>query len=210
MKGAPGTEGFVVWFTGLPSAGKSTLARLLERELQHRGCRVEVLDGDEVRTRLTRGLGFSREDRDENIRRIAFVARLLARHGVVAITAAISPFRAARQEARREIDRFVEVYVQCGLSTCVERDVKGLYRRALAGDIPNFTGISDPYEEPLDPEITVHTDGETAEDSVARIVAGLEALGHLAPSPEAGEDRPQRGEPEATLRETARPQGDIR
>jgi adenylyl-sulfate kinase len=205
---APGTEGFVVWFTGLPSSGKSTLARGLEKELRRRACRVEVLDGDEVRLRLTRGLGFSREDRDENIRRIAYVARLLARHGVVAITAAISPFRAAREEARREIERFVEVYVQCGLTTCVERDVKGLYRRALAGEIPNFTGISDPYEEPLDPEIAVRTDAETAEESVARIVARLEALGHLAPAPAPSPARPPAAGHKVS--ETARPQGDIR
>jgi adenylyl-sulfate kinase len=177
------TEGFVVWFTGLPSAGKSTLARLLEAHLLGRGLPVEVLDGDEVRLRLTRGLGFSREDRDENIRRISFVARLLARHGVAAITAAISPFRAAREEARREIERFVEVYVRCDLPTCVERDVKGLYRRALAGEIANFTGISDPYEEPLSPEVTVETDRQTAEESVGAIVARLEALGYLAPMP---------------------------
>jgi adenylylsulfate kinase len=177
------TEGFVVWFTGLPSAGKSTLARLLEKELHRRAWRVEVLDGDEVRLRLTKGLGFSKEDRDENIRRIAFVARLLAQHGVAAITAAISPYRAAREEARREIEQFVEVYVQCGLDTCVQRDVKGLYRRALAGEIKNFTGISDPYEEPLDPEVTVHTDRETAEESIARILGRLEALGYLAPLP---------------------------
>jgi adenylyl-sulfate kinase len=174
-------EGFVVWFTGLPSAGKSTLARLLEKELQQRSWPVEVLDGDEVRLRLTRGLGFSKADRDENIRRIAFVARLLARHGVATITAAISPYRAARVEARREIGRFVEVYVKCALDTCVQRDVKGLYRRALAGEITNLTGISDPYEEPLDPEVTVETDRETPEDSVTRILAQLEALGYLTP-----------------------------
>jgi len=175
-------EGFVVWFTGLPSAGKSTLARLLDRELLDRGWPVEVLDGDEVRLRLTKGLGFSREDRDENIRRIAFVARLLARHGVAAITAAISPYRAARDEARQEIGRFVEIYVRCTLDTCVERDVKGLYRRALAGEIANFTGISDPYEEPLAPELTVETDRESAAQSVARILARLEALGYLTPA----------------------------
>ena len=175
------TEGFVVWFTGLPSAGKSTLARLLEKELHRRACRVEVLDGDEVRLRLTEGLGFSKEDRNENIRRISFVARLLAQHGVIAITATISPYRAAREEARREIERFVEVYVQCGLPTCVQRDVKGLYRRALTGEITHFTGISDPYEEPLDPEVTVQTEGETAEESLAKIMARLEALGYVAP-----------------------------
>jgi adenylylsulfate kinase len=175
--------GFVVWFTGLPSAGKSTLARLLEKELERRAWRVEVLDGDEVRLRLTRGLGFAKEDRDENIRRISFVARLLARHGVAAITAAISPYRAAREEARREIGRFVEVYVKCGLETCVGRDVKGLYRRARAGEITNFTGISDPYEEPLDPEVTVQTDRETAEESVGKILARLEALGYVDRTP---------------------------
>lgn len=184
------TEGFVVWFTGLPSAGKSTLARLLEKELQHRGWPVEVLDGDEVRLRLTRGLGFSREDRDENIRRISFVARLLARHGVATITAAISPYRDAREEARREIGRFVEIYVKCALDTCVQRDVKGLYRRALAGEITNFTGISDPYEEPLAPELTVQTDRESAEESVGRILARLEALGYLTATDRAGNVAP--------------------
>jgi adenylyl-sulfate kinase len=177
------TEGFVVWFTGLPSAGKSTLARLLEKELLRRERPVEVLDGDEVRLRLTRGLGFSKADRDENIRRIAFVARLLARHGVAAITAAISPYRAGREEARREIGRFVEVYVKCPLETCVQRDVKGLYRQALAGSIANFTGISDPYEEPLDPDLIVESDRETAEASVSRILARLEELGYLPPAP---------------------------
>ena len=184
------TEGFVVWFTGLPSAGKSTLARLLEGALRRRGWPVEVLDGDEVRLRLTQGLGFSREDRDENIRRISFVARLLARHGVATITAAISPYRGAREEARREIGRFVEVYVKCALDTCVQRDVKGLYRRALAGEIANFTGISDPYEEPLAPEVTVQTDRESAEESVGRILARLEALGYLTAADRAGNVAP--------------------
>jgi adenylyl-sulfate kinase len=178
--------GFVVWFTGLPSAGKSTLARRLEGELQRRGWPVEVLDGDEVRRRLTRGLGFSREDRDENVGRIAFVARLLARHGVAAITAAISPYRSARDEARREIGRFVEVYVKCALDTCVQRDVKGLYRQALAGEIANFTGISDPYEEPTAPEVTVETDRESADESLGRILARLDALGYLRAAGHAG------------------------
>jgi adenylyl-sulfate kinase len=129
-------DGFVVWFTGLPSAGKSTLARLLEGALRRRGHRVEVLDGDEVRQRLNRDLGFSKADRDENIRRIAFVAKLLARNGVVGVTAAISPYRGIREEARREIGRFVEVYVKCPVEVCIARDVKGLYRRALAGSYP--------------------------------------------------------------------------
>lgn len=175
-------KGLTVWFTGLPSAGKSALARLLEGELRRRGFRVEVLDGDEVRQRLTRGLGFSKEDRDENIRRIAYVAKLLYRNGVVAITAAISPYRAVRDEARREIGRFVEVYVKCPLEVCIARDVKGLYRRALAGEIPNFTGISDPYEEPLHPELVIETDQEGPEVSLRRILAKLEELGYLSPS----------------------------
>lgn len=183
-------QGFVVWFTGLPSAGKSTLARLLERELVQRGWPVEVLDGDEVRLRLTKGLGFSREDRDENIRRISFVAGLLAKHGVAAITAAISPYRVAREEARREVGRFVEIYVKCALDTCVQRDVKGLYRRALAGEISTFTGISDPYEEPVAPELTVETDREGAPESVGRILARLEGLGYLVAADRPGDVAP--------------------
>ncbi len=171
--------GFVVWFTGLPSAGKSTLAQKLEKALRRRGLDVEVLDGDEVRKRLTKGLGFSKEDRDENIRRITYVAHLLARNGTVAITAAISPYRAIRDEARAEIERFVEVYVKCPLEVCIQRDVKGLYRRALAGEIPNFTGVSDPYEEPLRPEVTIETDRETPEVGVERILSTLEQQGYL-------------------------------
>ena len=171
--------GFVVWFTGLPSAGKSTLAQQLQKALRRRGLGVEVLDGDEVRKRLTKGLGFSKEDRDENIRRITYVAHLLARNGTVAITAAISPYRAIRDEARGEINRFVEVYVKCPLEVCIQRDVKGLYRRALAGEIPNFTGVSDPYEEPLRPEVTIETDRVSPEVGVERILAVLEQLGYL-------------------------------
>jgi adenylylsulfate kinase len=172
--------GFTVWFTGLPSAGKTTLARLLEKALKQRGCRVEVLDGDEVRQRLSRGLGFSKEDRDENIRRISYVANLITRCGGVAITCAISPYRKLRAEARREIGHFVEVYVQCPLEVCIARDVKGLYAKALRGEIGQFTGVSDPYEAPLDPEVVVETDRQHPEESMAVILRRLEELGYLA------------------------------
>jgi adenylylsulfate kinase len=172
--------GLTVWFTGLPSAGKSTLARMLEKALTQRGWRVEVLDGDEVRERLSRGLGFSKEDRDENIRRITYVAKLITRCGGVAITCAISPYRALREEARQEIGRFVEVYVQCPLDVCIARDVKGLYAKALRGELSAFTGVSDPYEEPLAPEVMVETDRERPEESVAKILQRLEELGFLA------------------------------
>src|SRR4030066_14649 len=146
-------KGFTVWITGLPSSGKSTLARMLEKVLNDMDFHVEVLDGDEVRLRLSKGLGFSKEDRDENIRRISYVAKIVTRCGAVAITCAISPYREIRDEARREIGRFVEVYVKCTLEECISRDVKGMYKKALSGEIKNFTGISDPYEEPLNPEI---------------------------------------------------------
>lgn len=174
------TPGCVIWLTGLPSGGKSTLAVLLEQELRDRDLRVERLDGDEVRTRLTRGLGFSRQDRDENVRRVAYVARLLAAHGVFVITALISPYRATRDEARAEIGRFLEVHVRCDLQECIRRDVKGLYRRALAGEIAAFTGVSDPYEPPLAPEVVVETDREAPAESVAKILDGLAAQGYLS------------------------------
>jgi adenylylsulfate kinase len=174
------SEGFVVWFTGLPSSGKTTLARSLEGALRSRGHRVEVLDGDEIRARLSRGLGFSKEDRDENIRRIAYVARLLAGQGVAAITAAISPYREVRDEARREIRRFVEVFVRCPLEVCIARDVKGLYRRALAGEIQDFTGISAPYEEPVRPELVVDTEGEGPEVGLSRVLRTLKSMGCLS------------------------------
>jgi adenylyl-sulfate kinase len=172
-------KGFTLWFTGLPSSGKSTLARRVEEILLERGMGVEVLDGDEVRENLSKGLGFSREDRDTNIRRIGFVAKLLARNGVVAITAAISPYRDVRDEQRRAIGRFVEVYVEAPIDVLKERDVKGLYKKALAGEIKHFTGVDDPYEAPLKPEVLVHTDRETVEQSVAKIIATLETLGYI-------------------------------
>lgn len=166
--------GFVVWFTGLSGSGKTTLCRRLEAELRARGCRVEVLDGDEVRQHLCRDLGFSRQDRDENVRRLGFMARLLARHGVIVLVSAISPYRAARAEQRALIGDFVEVYVRAPVEVCEARDVKGLYRRARAGEIPAFTGLSDPYEPPLAPEVECPTHQESVEESLARIMAFLE------------------------------------
>lgn len=169
-------QGFAVWFTGLPSSGKSTLARMLQRALDEAGFAVEVLDGDEVRQRLTKGLRFSKEDRDENIRRIAYVAKLLTRVGAVAITAAISPYQESRERARAEIGNFVEVYVDCPLCVCMQRDVKGLYAKAVRGEVPNFTGISDPYEPPVQPEVVVHTERESQEESLNKILEKLVAL----------------------------------
>ncbi len=172
-------KGFTLWFTGLSGAGKSTLARQVAEKLREKGRKVEILDGDEVRQNLSKGLGFSKEDRDTNIRRIGFVAKLLARNGVVAITAAISPYRATRDYVRRQNGEFVEVYVKCPLEECIKRDIKGLYKKALAGEIQQFTGVSDPYEEPPDPEIIVDTVAETEEESVEKIIDGLSALNYL-------------------------------
>jgi adenylyl-sulfate kinase len=169
-------KGFTIWLTGLPGAGKSTNAILLEQRLREAGAKVEVLDGDMVRTHLSQGLGFSQEDRDQNVRRIGYVCELLSRNGVIAIAAAISPYRAAREQVRSRIPNFVEVYVECPIEVLVARDSKGLYRRALAGEIPHFTGISDPYEPPLAPEVTIHSAIETPVESVERIWATLENL----------------------------------
>ncbi|HEY2018951.1 MAG TPA: adenylyl-sulfate kinase [Bryobacteraceae bacterium] len=170
-------RGFTLWFTGLSGAGKSTISGLLEQRLRACGAKVEVLDGDVVRTYLSKGLGFSKEDRDENIRRIGFVCELLSRNGVIAIAAAISPYRAVRDEVRARIADFVEVYVECPVEVLAERDVKGLYRKALAGEIAQFTGVTDPYEPPLAPEVTVNSSKETPEQSVDKIWATLEHLG---------------------------------
>jgi len=169
--------GFILWLTGLPCAGKSTLAQLVAQELVRRGRAVEVLDGDVVRTNLSKGLGFSKEDRDENIRRIGFVCKLLSRHGVVAIAAAVSPYRAAREQVRASIEHFVEVYVNAPLDTCIRRDAKGLYKKAKSGEIQNFTGVNDPYEPPLNPELIVETAQEPPEASAARVLAKLEQMG---------------------------------
>ncbi len=172
-------EGFTLWFTGLSGAGKSTLATLVAQELKQRGHRVEILDGDEVRTNLSKGLGFSKEDRDTNIRRIGYVCRLLARNGVIAISAAISPYREIRDEVRNAHNRFFEVFVKCSIDKLVERDVKGLYKKALTGEVKSFTGISDPYEEPLNPELVLDSGTETVEESFAKLIGKLEGLNYV-------------------------------
>jgi adenylyl-sulfate kinase len=170
-------RGFTLWMTGLSGAGKTTLTTELVEEMRNYGLLVEALDGDEVRTNLSKGLGFSKEDRDTNIRRIGYVSRLLSRNGVGVITAAISPYRAIRDEVRHSIESdgalFIEVYVKCPIDVLAERDVKGLYKRALAGEIKEFTGVSDPYEEPLEPEVVVWTDRETVEQSAQKILKEL-------------------------------------
>ena len=179
-------KGFTLWFTGLSGSGKSTIANAITPKLQALGKRVEILDGDEVRTNLSKGLGFSKEDRDTNIRRIGYVAQLLSRNGAVVITAAISPYRDIRDEVRSRVGNFVEVYAKCPLEALIARDVKGLYKKALAGEIKEFTGVSDPYEEPLNPEIIVETDRETVEESAAKILARLEELNLIASARQSG------------------------
>ena len=175
-------RGFTVWFTGLSCSGKTTVSHRVAEELRKRGLKVEVLDGDVVRTNLSKGLGFSKEDRDTNIKRIGFVCKLLSRNGVVAIGAAISPYRSIRDYNREEIGDFVEVYCKCPLDVCIKRDVKGLYKKALAGEITNYTGISDPYEEPLNPEVVLETEKETEEDSVRKVIRKLEELRYIPPA----------------------------
>jgi adenylylsulfate kinase len=175
--------GLTIWFTGLSGSGKTTISRELEKRLRQRGVKkLEILDGDVVRTNLSKGLGFSKEDRDTNIRRIGFVAKLLTRNGVLVMTAAISPYRIVRDEIRMDIGDFLEVYVKCPVDVCVERDPKGLYKKAMAGEIKNFTGVSDPYEEPVNPHVTCKTDKETVEESTLKVVHKMEQLGYLPPS----------------------------
>ncbi len=167
-------KGFTLWFTGLSGAGKSTLSNLVAKELRHRGLNVEILDGDEVRTNLSKGLGFSKEDRDTNIKRIGYVCKLLTRNGVAAISAAISPYREVRDYNRKEIGHFVEIYVECSIPELTRRDVKGLYKKALAGEIKNFTGVSDPYEPPLQAEIVVNSEKQNEEQSLKIILDYLQ------------------------------------
>ena len=172
-------KGFTIWLTGLPSAGKSSIAEKLEQLLVADGHSVALLDGDEIRQRLSKGLGFSKADRDENIRRISYVARLLTKAGSIAVVAAISPYRSVREEARAEIKRFVEVHVDCPVEECIKRDVKGLYKKALSGQLKQFTGISDPYEPPAKPEVVVRTDRESVEESVSTILSVLGRLNYV-------------------------------
>lgn len=178
-----------IWFTGLSGAGKSTITEQLVPMLKARNCKVEILDGDVVRTNLSKGLGFSKEDRDINIRRIGFVCHLLTRNGVFAVSAAISPYKNIRNEVREQIQDFVEVYVKASLETCISRDVKGLYKKALAGEIKEFTGVSDPYEPPEHPEVVCHTEHETPEESARKIILRLEELGYLPMSARDGVPR---------------------
>jgi adenylyl-sulfate kinase len=172
-------EGFVLWFTGLSGSGKTTLAKLIEEEMKARGVRVERLDGDVVRQSLTSDLGFSKEDRDKNIQRVTFVAKLLSRNGVGVLASFISPYRVTRDWVRSEVTNFIEVFVECSLEECVRRDVKGLYAKAMAGEIPEFTGVSDPYERPLNPEITVNTAEESIEECFTKVIGYLEEMGYV-------------------------------
>lgn len=178
-------KGVTVWFTGLSGAGKTALALRLEEELRKRGLKVERLDGDIVRQGLTRDLGFSKEDRDKNIERVTFVAKLLTRNGVAVLCSFISPYRAVRASSRQQIGNFCEVYCYAPMETLIERDVKGLYKKALAGEIPNFTGVSDPYEEPENPEVMIDSSKETIEESMTKVMRKLEELGYAPHAAEA-------------------------
>ncbi len=173
-------QGAVIWFTGFSGAGKSTIAEALTEKLKSEGYQLEVLDGDEIRENLTKDLGFSKEDRDTNLRRIGFVAQLLARNGVIVLVPVISPYRAIREEMRANIDNFVEVFVNAPLSVCEERDVKGLYKKVRAGQIKQFTGIDDPYEPPINPEVECRTDLEELSESVDKIFHKIKESGYIS------------------------------
>jgi len=174
-------NGFTLWFTGLSGAGKTTLSKIVAEKLKTNGRKVEILDGDEVRKNISRGSGFSKEDRDNHIMRVAYVCSLLSRNEIVAISAAISPYRELREFARNTINDFVEIYVKCSIDVVIKRDTKGLYKKAIQGEIKNFTGISDPYEEPENPELVVDTDKETPEESAQKILDKLIELGFTKP-----------------------------
>lgn len=199
-------RGFTLWFTGLSGSGKTTLSRQIEEILLERGLKVEVLDGDVIRTNLSKGLGFSKEDRDTNIRRIGFVCNLLTRNDVVAIAAAISPYHEIRDENRKLIGSYVEVFCKCPLDTLKERDPKGLYKKVAAGEIKHFTGVDDPYDDPVDPEVLVETDKESEEESVAKIIKTLEILNYI---PTSGTEEEYTDEEEEKIKERLRSLGYI-
>lgn len=173
-------QGFALWFTGLPCAGKTTLADAVAKELKKMNLKVERLDGDIVRQRLTKDLGFSKEDRDKNIDRVTFVAKLLSRNCVAVLVSFVSPYKEKRRQAREDTTNFIEAYVKCPVEICKERDVKGMYAKAMRGEIKDFTGVDDPYEEPLNPEIVLETDKETVEESSAKVLEYLKNSGFLA------------------------------
>lgn len=172
-------NGFTLWFTGLPCSGKSTIANLVAEELRQRGLKAERLDADIIRRHLWKELGYSKEDRDENTRRVTFLAKLLTRNGIAVLASFISPYREMRNYARREISDFVEIYVRCPVDVCIERDARGMYKKALAGEIQNFIGVSDPYEEPLNPEVLIDSDKEVLEESVAKVIHKIISLGYI-------------------------------
>lgn len=178
------TKGFTLWFTGLPCSGKTTVAEIVEKELRNRGLNVESLDGDEIRKHFSKGLGFSKEDRDTHILRMGFIAKLLSRNGVAVSAAFVSPYREIRDQIRKDMEGFIEIFVKCPVEVCIERDVKGMYKKALAGEIKNFTGVSDPYEEPLNPELVIETDKESIEESVQKVLQMLEGMGYISSSEE--------------------------
>ncbi len=173
-------KGFTVWFTGLPCSGKSTIADVVAKELKKKGIKVERLDADIIRQHLWKELGYSKEDRDENIRRAAYLAHMLTRNGVAVLTSFISPYQELRDYARRQIGDFVEVYVKCPVEVCIQRDTRGMYKKALAGEIKNFTGVSDPYEEPANPEVLIESNQETLDGSVAKVLGKLKEIGYLS------------------------------
>jgi len=172
-------KGVTLWFTGLPCSGKSTIADAVAKELRQRGLRAERLDADIIRKHLWKELGYSKEDRDENIRRVTFLAKLLTRNGIIVLTSFISPYTELRDYARREIGNFVEIYVKCPVEVCIQRDTRGMYKRAIAGELQNFTGISDPYEEPVTPELVIESDKESLEESVTKVITKMKELDYL-------------------------------
>lgn len=172
-------KGVTLWFTGLPCSGKSSVADAVAEELRQNGFKAERLDADIIRKHLWRELGYSKEDRDENIRRAAFLAKLLTKNGIIVLTSFVSPYTELRDYARREIGDFVEIYVKCPVEVCIQRDTRGMYEKALSGEIPNFTGVSDPYEEPLNPEVLIESDKESLEESVTKVIARIKELGYI-------------------------------